>query len=114
MDEARRAHHRRRLEEELAALDAADRGTEADRAPVELDQQSVGRLSRMDAMQVQAMAAAQARRRRARRARIRAALARMEEDEFGWCQGCGEAIAEARLELDPATPFCVDCAAARR
>ena len=81
-----------------------------DSAPVTLDQQSVGRLSRMDAMQMQAMAQETARRRRRELARIDAALALVEDGEFGWCAKCGEAIPEARLEIDPATPFCVDCA----
>ncbi|MGF1503301.1 MAG: TraR/DksA family transcriptional regulator [Paracoccaceae bacterium] len=110
MDEATTARFRDRLEAMLAALTEEDRATAVDRAPVELDQTSVGRLSRMDALQVQAMAEAQSRRRVAEKARIRAALARMSEDEFGWCQDCGEAIGTARLELDPAAPFCVDCA----
>jgi len=101
---------RARLEAMLAALDRSDSDTAADRAPVELDQQSVGRLSRMDAMQVQAMATAQAARRALERKRVKAALARMDEDEFGYCQTCGEEIGAERLEIDPAAPFCVDCA----
>lgn len=110
MDETEIARFRERLEAELAALAVAERETADDRKPVELDQQSVGRLSRMDALQVQAMAAAQSRRRQARRTAIRAALARMAEDEFGWCQSCGEAIARKRLELDPAAASCIACA----
>ena len=94
--------------EALADEDAAGRD---DRAAVELDQQSVGRLSRMDAMQRQAMAQATMRRRAARAARIRAALERIEEEEFGWCQDCGEPIARARLDLDPTIATCVSCAA---
>ena len=113
MDEARRAHHRRRLEEELAALDAADRGTEADRAPVELDQQSVGRLSRMDAMQVQAMAAASENRRRMRRARIESALRRMESGEYGYCLRCDEPIGLGRLRVDATTTVCIACASGK-
>ncbi|QIG80044.1 TraR/DksA family transcriptional regulator [Stakelama tenebrarum] len=84
--------------------------SEGDRAPVPLDQESVGRLSRMDAMQVQAMALAADRRRQAERARIDAALARIEEDEFGWCVECGDAIAPARLAHDPAVSHCINCA----
>ncbi|GMG82321.1 hypothetical protein LNKW23_15340 [Paralimibaculum aggregatum] len=110
LDAAALARFRALLVAEAAELEAAERDTEADRAPVELDQQSVGRLSRMDAMQVQAMAAAQSRRRAARRAAIRAALARFDEDEYGWCQLCGEAIDPRRLALDPAVARCVDCA----
>jgi len=110
MDAKTRRHFRKKLDAMLEDLDATDRQTQADRAPVELDQQSVGRLSRMDAIQVQAMAEAQAARREAERRRIRAALARFDEDEFGCCQECGEEIGRARLEIDPAAPFCVDCA----
>ena len=101
---------RARLEAMAAEIAAAEADTATDREPVALDQQSVGRLARMDAMQVQAMAAAQSRRRAEELRRIRAALARVEEGEFGHCQGCGDEIARGRLELDPATPFCVTCA----
>lgn len=43
-------------------------------------------------------------------ARIRAALARMDAGEYGFCVTCGEAIAEERLDLLPWTPFCSRCA----
>lgn len=90
------------------------RGTEKasaeDRGTVTLDQQSVGRLSRMDAMQRQAMAQATSRRRAGRDARIAAALRRIEEGEFGFCQECGEEIATRRLALDPTLAICVPCA----
>ena len=101
---------RERLHRESAELKAQDIATEADRAPVELDQTSVGRLSRMDAMQQQAMAAANRRRRSARLRAIQAALKRIDEDEFGWCQECGEEIARGRLDLDPTAALCVGCA----
>ena len=93
--------------DEIAALAAAN---DAARATVALDQQSVGRLSRMDALQSQAMAQETHRRRRAELARIDAALALMDEGEYGWCQSCGDAIAPARLDIDPAARLCVSCA----
>ena len=102
---------RERLDQEAAELRAADAQTSSDRAPVELDQVAVGRLSRMDAMQQQAMAQAQSRRRAGRLKAIDAALQRMDEDEFGWCQNCGEEIAPGRLDLDPTASQCVSCAA---
>lgn len=80
------------------------------RDAVALDQQSIGRLSRMDAMQVQAMAKANERQRRIELSRIEAALRRIDEDEYGYCQKCGEEIAPQRLKADPAAAFCVDCA----
>jgi DnaK suppressor protein len=104
------ARHRPRIERELAELDELSRATEVDRAPVELDQQSVGRLTRMDAMQNQAMAEATDRRRQSQIARLRKALARMDEGEYGFCAECGEPIAPARLDIDPSYEQCVDCA----
>lgn len=98
------------LEERLAQLEAEDELGMEDRAIVTLDQQSVGRLSRMDALQRQAMATAQERRRAQEARRLRAALARLDEGEYGHCQECGEEIAPARLELDPAAALCVACA----
>ncbi|WP_255552180.1 TraR/DksA family transcriptional regulator [Maritimibacter dapengensis] len=110
MDEAQIAVYRQRLDETLAALDAEDALGEAGKNVVTLDQQSVGRLSRMDALQGQAMAKATAARREAQRKRIAAAFERIDEGEYGFCMDCGEAIAEARLNFDPAVPTCISCA----
>ncbi|MEP2715172.1 TraR/DksA family transcriptional regulator, partial [Pseudophaeobacter sp.] len=41
---------------------------------------------------------------------IDAALARLAEGSYGYCQICGEGIAAKRLDLLPATPFCSGCA----
>ena len=103
--------YRARLLDEEAALATASEETREARKPVELDQQSVGRLSRQDALQQQAMAQAQKRRRAAERTRITAALKRLEEGEWGFCVKCGEEIAEARLRHDPSIALCVNCAA---
>ncbi|WP_417481897.1 TraR/DksA family transcriptional regulator [Maricaulis sp.] len=95
------------LKAELVALSEA---TTEDRDPVELDQQSIGRLSRLDSMQVQAMARASDVRRTQEIRRIEAALQRVDEGEYGWCVECGEAIDPKRLEIDPAAARCADCA----
>ncbi|GAA5175984.1 TraR/DksA family transcriptional regulator [Modicisalibacter zincidurans] len=80
------------------------------RATVMLDQTSVGRLSRMDAMQAQAMAKAEEQRRQVTLRKIRSALARLESGEFGECIDCGEWISLARLQWDPTVLKCIDCA----
>lgn len=98
------------LLERQAELKARDKDGASWRGPVELDQQSVGRLSRMDAMQQQEMAQAEARRRTSDLARIEIALNRVTEGEYGWCAECGEAIAYKRLEIDPAAHLCIACA----
>ena len=94
----------------LAELDRLDALGAEGREPVTLQQDSVGRLSRMDAMQQQAMAKAEERRRHAERARIKAALVRLDEGEWGYCAKCGEDIAEGRLTNDPSVARCVGCA----
>jgi len=104
------APYRVRLAQELDALAEESAAAKEARAPVELDQQSVGRLSRMDAIQVQAMAQETERRRQVRMEVVRAALKRIEGGEFGACLTCGEDIAAKRLELDPAIATCIDCA----
>jgi DnaK suppressor protein len=103
---AREASLRARLDE----LDALEAANEQGRAVVELDQQSVGRLSRMDALQNQAMAQETGRRREQERHRIAAALKRIAEDEYGWCAECGERIADKRLDIDPMAVMCAGCA----
>ena len=99
-----------RLEQERASLVEVSNSAAEERQPVELDQQSVGRLSRMDAMQVQAMAQAVEARRQGRLKRIEAALKRIESDDYGYCVSCDDDIPAKRLEIDPATDRCVDCA----
>ena len=95
------------LRDELESI--ADSAAEASEV-VELDQSKVGRLSRMDAMQGQAMAQASKERREQQLRQIEAALARLDDDEYGYCQACGELIDPRRLEFDPTTLLCIDCA----
>lgn len=99
-----------RLNAEMAEIRTASASTADARKPVELDQQSVGRLSRMDAMQQQAMSAAQEARRMGRIRAIEAAIRRIETAEFGFCCDCGDFIGLRRLDLDPTVMRCLDCA----
>ncbi|MGF1620552.1 MAG: TraR/DksA family transcriptional regulator [Rhodomicrobiaceae bacterium] len=101
---------RARLIEEQRELETLSRDSSEGRGAVTLDQQSVGRVSRIDAMQQQAMAQEAERRRLLRRRRIESALKRLDEGDFGYCVHCGEAIAEERLKFDPTVPSCVACA----
>ena len=91
-------------------LEGIEESGEEASAVVELDQTKVGRLSRMDAMQAQAMAQASAERRAQALRRIEAALQRLEENLFGDCLECGESINPKRLEFDPTVELCIDCA----
>ncbi|WP_428608720.1 TraR/DksA family transcriptional regulator [Sedimenticola sp.] len=101
---------RRRLLARQAELMAVA-GTAAEAADtVELDQTRVGRLSRMDALQQQAMSQENQRRRALELRRIVQALSRIKDQTYGYCVECDEEIAENRLEIDPAAPLCIRCA----
>ncbi len=95
------------LLDELLLLDITN---EEAAQTVELDQTRVGRLSRMDALQAQAMSIESGRRRKQQVKNIKSALQRLADDEYGECLECGEEINPQRLEFDPATPLCIECA----
>ena len=103
-------HLRKRLLEQRAALEGVADSSRAAGETVELDQTRQGRLSRMDALQQQAVAQASESRRVLQLKRIAGALQRIERGSYGNCARCGEAIALARLEADPAATLCIDCA----
>jgi DnaK suppressor protein len=95
----------------LRATLAAEKDAAAESiAPVELDQARLGRLSRMDGMQQQAMAQEQDRRRDTQLKRIEGAFQRLDKGTYGNCVTCGAAISEARMEFDPTVFFCQTCA----
>lgn len=80
-----------------------------DAGTVMLDQSSVGRLSRMDALQQQAMVLGLNEALQREKRRLEAALVRLDEGMFGICCHCGEPIPKDRLEADLGAPFCTDC-----
>lgn len=95
------------LQQELTGLGKT--GQEAARI-VELDQTSVGRLSRMDALQGQAMSQERGRRREIELRGIALALERIRQGDFGYCTGCDAPIDRKRLDFDPAAAQCIVCA----
>jgi DnaK suppressor protein len=99
-----------RMKRELQAQE--ETGKEAAR-PVELDPASMGRLTRMDAIQSQQLAKEAARRRAQTLVKIETALRRLDEGEFGACLVCGEDIDPRRLAVDPTHTLCIACAEKR-
>jgi DnaK suppressor protein len=93
------------LQAQLDTSDAAAR-------PVDLDD-PIGRVSRIDAIQQQSMAQANRRGAQLRLQQVRAALERIDEDEYGLCAQCGDPVGFARLKVRPETPFCVGCQSRR-
>ncbi len=103
------------LRADLATLDAELRaylvGSQDEAKIVELDQEAVGRISRIDAIQQQSMAKANRSRVELRLRQIAVAVVTFDEDEYGWCKKCGEAIGYRRLKARPESPCCVTCMA---
>jgi DnaK suppressor protein len=76
--------------------------------PVDLEE-PIGRISRGDAMQQQKMVAENRQAAQQRRRQVEAALARIDDGEYGECLGCGEEIDPRRLEAQPEAALCVAC-----
>jgi DnaK suppressor protein len=77
--------------------------------PVQLDQQSVGRVSRIGAIEQQQMDSARARHGAERLRAVVVALSRVQSGDYGYCQQCDEPIGYARLQARPETGLCLQC-----
>jgi DnaK suppressor protein len=104
------AYHRKKLEEEKAEyLETLSTSIESAKGE-EFDQQRIGRLSRMDAIQSQAILQAANRRIQLEVQQIDLALKRIEQGTYGICQTCSQDIPFARLDAVPSTLQCIACA----
>ena len=109
MDEERLAFFRNRLVELDREIREDMNANPEDSGVVELDS-SIGRLSRMDALQNQQMALELKRRQENQLLRIENALKRMDKGQYGLCGKCKKPIEEERLEVFPDSVTCVRCA----
>jgi len=110
MNEAELEQLKQQLQTLKLELQEQQESTKEDGKPVELDQSMVGRLSRMDAMQIQQMALEASRRRQQQLVKIAAALRRIESEDYGYCLECDEEIDIRRLFVDPTNTHCIACA----
>lgn len=111
MDSATQLKFRPLIDARLAEI-AAELAEAADSTkPVEPDA-AVGRLSRLDSMQMQQMALAGKRRLEDERARLIEARKRIEAGTYGRCQRCGADIAIERLQHQPDAVTCMPCLSA--
>lgn len=76
---------------------------------VTLDQSSVGRVSRVDAMQQQSMAVSTRAKAEASLRKVIIALQRMDREDFGYCGQCDEPIQFNRLKVQPQASHCLKC-----
>jgi DnaK suppressor protein len=113
MDSLTLERFKKQLETMEAELDAAIAGPADATAPVTLDT-SIGRLSRMDAIQSQQLALGLKARQQQALSRVRNALKAVAAGTYGQCRRCQGPIAIERLEAQPDATLCVTCAAAAR
>jgi DnaK suppressor protein len=109
-DNTELGEYKRRLQAQQRELTLLKQTGDEAAGIVELDQTSVGRLSRMDALQGQAMSRERGRRREVELRRIAAALQRIEQGDYGHCVSCDGPVARKRLDFDPAVAQCIACA----
>ena len=110
MNKQQLEQYRQLLLSKREQLEALTETGEAAAQTVELDQSKVGRLSRMDAMQAQAMSIESNRRREQELTQIALALNKINDGGYGYCVSCDEEIAEKRLQINPAAILCIECA----
>lgn len=113
MDRTKLTEFKNRLRDMKAMIESLESDRRSSGDVVELDQTRTGRLSRMDAMQAQAMAKAGQVRSQLELRRIEAALKRIDSGDFGYCIDCEESISPARLDANPTVTLCVNCASSR-
>jgi len=99
-----------RLEKIMAELVDANSSAKQAAATVNLDQSRVGRLSRMDALQNQAISQSALAMRKQEIQLVKSALRRLDSGDYGLCVVCDEAIDPRRLDHNPAAPMCIQCA----
>ena len=101
---------RAELERQLRKLQRSMRVTAEAAAPVELDQTTVGRLSRMDSLQSQGLSRSLQEREEMKLILLREALARLEGGSYALCVTCGGEVPFERLCVFPEAPSCTSCA----
>ncbi len=97
------------IEKRIAEINEKLGSSDADTEPIAPDV-AIGRLSRLDSMQMQQMALSAKRRQQTELQNLQNALDRIAKKTYGNCALCRKEIAEARLEAQPDAFLCINCA----
>ena len=99
---------KRLLELEAGLLESIENAKQSSK-PVKLDQQSIGRVSRIDAIQQQQISLSALQRQERQLNQVKQALQKIDDKDFGYCRMCEELIKETRLLARPEHNICLAC-----
>lgn len=102
-------YFRKLIEQRLAELETSQEQAGDETKAIEPDV-SIGRLSRLDSMQMQQMALEAKRRRDGEAQKLRQALKRVDAGTYGVCLFCRQPIQRERLEVQLDAVACIRCA----
>ncbi|MFC1510733.1 TraR/DksA family transcriptional regulator [Candidatus Omnitrophota bacterium] len=97
------------IEQRIAEIESNITSLETTSKPVAPDQ-SLGRLTRMDAMQIQKMQEANLETSRSNLLKLQDGLKKIDEGSFGQCYYCKGMIGFERLKALPESNMCIKCA----
>ncbi len=109
MNPTERQELRRGIDQQIAEVRAEIEALGESASPVAPDN-AIGRVSRMDAINNQAINESSLGRARERLEQLESALARVDQPDFGTGVMCLQPIAPARLTYLPDSTLCVQCA----
>jgi len=93
----------------IADIELSIKSLEKTSKPIEPDR-AIGRLTRMDAIQIQQMQEANLNTARNNISKLNESLKQIDEDKFGHCHYCQEMIGFERLKALPESNMCIKCA----
>jgi len=109
MDTKERQQLKLKIKEQLEILEREIAELQANIQPIG-PENSIGRVSRMDAIQNQSVAEAGLRSKKLKRQKLHMAMEKVDQEGFGICQRCKRPIQAARLMFMPESDHCVRCA----
>lgn len=108
MDKAKVEEIREYILEEIEDMEETIVGIKKTIKPIAPDQ-SLGRLTRMDAIGMKSINEAALRNAEQSLANLKKGLSLLENEDFGICKKCGEEISVERLMVMPSCEICMPC-----
>ncbi len=108
MNNAKKEEIKKLLHERIAKTLQKIKGYERMAEPI-TPENAIGRVSRMDAINNKSVVDAALRTAKEKLSAMKSMLNKIDDEQFGLCDRCGEDIPEKRLVLMPESKFCVRC-----